>query len=106
MKRLAFNEEKTLLFVSAGIARDKSLDKQSDELWWGGGFADLDEPYNNISRMVRGYDPNKKGNSCRKVWRYFGWREMSQVFAALFRKDGQLLETIQANLEKLHNFFS
>ena len=30
LKRLAFNEEKTLLFVSAGIARDKPLDQQSE----------------------------------------------------------------------------
>ena len=38
-------KEKTLLFVSAGLSKDRPLEAQSDELWWGGGFSNLDEPY-------------------------------------------------------------
>ena len=94
LKRLAYNEEKTLLFVSAGIARDKPIDKQSEELWWGGGFSDLDESYNNISRLVRGYDPKGGGVVSGKFGVTLDGGE-DQVFAALFRRDGQLLETIQ-----------
>ena len=95
LKRLAYNDEKTLLFVSAGIARDKPIDKQSEELWWGGGFSDLDESYNNISRLVRGYDPKGGGVVSGKFGVTLDGGE-DQVFAALFRRDGQLLETIQA----------
>ena len=94
LKRLAYNDEKTLLFVSAGIARDKPLDQQSEELWWGGGFSDLDESYNNISRLVRGYDPKGGGVVSGKFGVTLDGGE-DQVFAALFRRDGQLLETIQ-----------
>jgi len=94
LKRLAYNDEKTLLFVSAGIARDKSIDQQSEELWWGGGFYDLDESYNNISRLVRGYDPKGGGVVSGKFGVTLDGGE-DQVFAALFRRDGQLLETIQ-----------
>ena len=96
LKRLAFNEEKTLLFVSAGIARDKPLDKQSEELWWGGGFADLNEPYNNTLRLVRGYDPKGGGIASGKYCITLDGGE-EQVFAALISSDGQLLDTIQAN---------
>ena len=96
LKRLAFNEEKTLLFVSAGIARDKPLDKQSEELWWGGGFADLNEPYNNTLRLVRGYDPKGGGIASGNYGITLDGGE-KQVFAALISSDGQLLETIQAN---------
>ena len=96
LKRLAFNEEKTLLFVSAGIARDKPLDKQSEELWWGGGFADLNEPYNNTLRLVRGYDPKGGGVASGKYCITLDGGE-EQVFAALISSDGQLLDTIQAN---------
>ena len=96
LKRLAFNKEKTLLFVSAGIARDKSLDKQSEELWWGGGFADLDKPYNDILRLVRGYDPKGGGIASGRCGITLDGGE-EQIVAALISRDGQLLETIQAN---------
>ena len=96
LKRLAFNEEKTLLFVSAGIARNKTLDQQSEELWWGGGFGNLDEPYNNTLRMVRGYDPKGGGIASGKYCITLDGGE-EQIFAALISRDGQLLETIQAN---------
>ena len=96
LKRLAFNEEKTLLFVSAGISRNKTLDQQSEELWWGGGFSNLDEPYNNTLRMVRGYDPKGGGIASGKYCITLDGGE-EQIFAALISRDGQLLETIQAN---------
>jgi serine/threonine protein phosphatase 1 len=94
LKRLAYNNEKSLLFVSAGLARDKPIEEQSEELWWGGGFANLDETYRDMSRLVRGYDPKGEGVSSGKFSVTLDGGE-DQVFAALFKKDGQLLETIQ-----------
>lgn len=94
LKRLAFNEDKTLLFVSAGLARDKPLENQSEELWWGGGFTDLDEPYKNVLRIVRGYDPKGGGIGSGKFGVTLDGGE-DQVFAALFDSDGQILDTLQ-----------
>ena len=94
LKRLAHNEEKTLLFVSAGLSKDRPLEAQSDELWWGGGFSNLDEPYRDMARLIRGFDPKEEGIASGK----FGVTldgGVDQVFAALFEKNGQLLETIQ-----------
>ena len=95
LKRLAYNDEKTILFVSAGLAINKSLEEQGDELWWGGGFANLDQPYNDLSRLVRGYDPKRKGLASGKIGVTLDGGE-DQVFAALFDKEGVLLETIQS----------
>ena len=95
LKRLAYNDEKTILFVSAGLAINKSLEEQGDELWWGGGFANLDQPYNDLSRLVRGYDPERKGLASGKIGVTLDGGE-DQVFAALFDKEGVLLETIQS----------
>ncbi len=95
LKRLAYNDEKTILFVSAGLAKNKSLEEQGDELWWGGGFANLDQPYNDLSRLVRGYDPKRKGLASGKIGVTLDGGE-DQVFAALFDKEGVLLETIQS----------
>ena len=95
LKRLAYNDENTILFVSAGLAKNKSLEEQGDELWWGGGFANLDQPYNDLSRLVRGYDPERKGLASGKIGVTLDGGE-DQVFAALFDKEGVLLETIQS----------
>ena len=95
LKRLAYNDEKTILFVSAGLAKNKSLEEQGDELWWGGGFANLDQPYNDLSRLVRGYDPKRKGLASGKIGVTLDGGE-DQVFAALFDKEGVILETIQS----------
>ena len=94
LKRLAYNEEKTLLFVSAGLSKDRPIEAQSDELWWGGGFSNLDEPYRDMVRLIRGFDPKEKGISSGKFGVTLDGGE-DQVFAALFEKNGQLLETIQ-----------
>jgi len=61
LKRLAYNQDKSLLFVSAGISKDRPIEAQGDALWWGGGFSNLDEPYFDMLRLIRGYDPNEKG---------------------------------------------
>ena len=94
LKRLAYNEEKTLLFVSAGLSKDRPIEAQSDELWWGGGFSNLDEPYRDMVRLIRGFDPKEKGIASGKFGVTLDGGE-DQVFAALFEKNGQLLETIQ-----------
>lgn len=95
LKRLAYNEEKTLLFVSAGLSKDRPIEAQSDELWWGGGFSNLDEPYRDILRVIRGFDPKDEGIASGKFGVTLDGGE-DQIFAALFQKNGQLIETIQS----------
>jgi len=95
LKRLAYNQDKSLLFVSAGISKDRPIEAQGDALWWGGGFSNLDEPYFEMLRLIRGYDPNKKGLASGKYGITLDSGDKG-VCAALFQSDGQLLETIQS----------
>ena len=94
LKRLTYNDDKTILIVSAGLAKNKPIEDQSDELWWGGGFSNLDEPYGTIKRYIRGYDPEQKGLSSGKFGITLDPGERG-VFAALFSSNGELIETIQ-----------
>lgn len=62
LKRAAFSDDHSLLFVSAGLDPTRPLSAQDDALWWGGsGFATLDapgaEPYDGYARVVRGAKP-------------------------------------------------
>ena len=94
LKRLAFNEKKNVLVVSAGLAKDRPLEAQSDELWWGGGFSKLDEPYGKTIRYIRGFDPENKGLASGKYGITLDSGEKG-ILAALFSSNGELIETIQ-----------
>ncbi|WP_448203651.1 hypothetical protein [Azospirillum sp. sgz302134] len=53
-----------VLMVSAGLDLRKPLTHQGDAFWWGSaGFAQMSAPYNGFSRVVRGYDPARRGVS-------------------------------------------
>lgn len=50
------------LFVNCGIDTERPLAAQSDAFWWAGRvFGEIAEPYENYSRIVRGYDPDHRG---------------------------------------------
>lgn len=64
LKRAAFthNSEKPLLFVNAGVKTDLRLEDQGDRFWWGGDdFQTITDAYDPFSRVVRGYDPQRRG---------------------------------------------
>lgn len=62
LKHAAFTREKELLFVNRGLRPDRPLDAQSDAFWWGGGgFDDIEEPYGDFRKVIRGYDPRHRG---------------------------------------------
>ena len=62
LRRAAFTDEGTLLFVNAGIDAEKPLDLQGDAFWWGGAdILDLTAPYAGFRRVVRGYDRRHAG---------------------------------------------
>ncbi len=69
LKRAAFthkatpkDDTKPLLFVNTGIKTDLRLEDQGDRFWWGGDdFQTMTDAYNPFSRVVRGYDPQRRG---------------------------------------------
>lgn len=62
LKRAAYTEDKSLLFVNANIVPDKPLDAQGDAFWWGTyDFRELDHPFQGFERVVRGYDHRQLG---------------------------------------------
>jgi serine/threonine protein phosphatase 1 len=62
LKRAAYTAEESLLFVNAGIDTDKPVEEQSDALWWAGhSFAQIDAPYAQFAKVIRGYDPDHGG---------------------------------------------
>lgn len=69
LKRAAFthkatsrDDAKSLLFVSTGLKTDLCLEDQGDRFWWGGDdFQTITDAYDPFSRVVRGYDPQRRG---------------------------------------------
>lgn len=51
-----------LLFVNTGLKTDLRLEDQGDRFWWGGDdFQTITDAYDPFSRVVRGYDPQRRG---------------------------------------------
>ena len=91
--------ESDLLIEDGRISKiDSSIETQGDELWWGGGFVNLDDPYFDMLRLIRGYDPNNRGLASGKYGITLDGGDEG-ICAALFQSDGKLLETIQKDQE-------
>lgn len=53
---------KPLLFVNTGLKTDLRLEDQGDRFWWGGDdFQSITDAYDPFSRVIRGYDPQRRG---------------------------------------------
>ncbi len=62
LKRAAHTADNGLLFVNAGIDPDRPLSAQTDSFWWGArGFDSLTGPFEGFARLVRGFDPARRG---------------------------------------------
>ena len=62
LKRAAYTEEGSALFVAAGLDNTKPLQGQADALWWAArSFDTITEPYRGFGKIVRGYDPEGRG---------------------------------------------
>ncbi len=62
LRRAAFDTDRHILFVNAGLDPSRPLDEQRDSFWWGAGdFERLEEPYGSFARLVRGFDPRHRG---------------------------------------------
>ena len=68
LKRAAFTthadlqDNKPMLFVNTGVKTDLRLEDQGDRFWWGGDdFQTISEAYDPYARVIRGYDPQRRG---------------------------------------------
>jgi len=99
IKRAAFTEDETLLFVNAGIDPSRGLSEQSDSFWWRGRtFEAIDRPYLGFARVVRGFDPLHHGVAIGENTATIdsGCGFGGPLTAACFDSTGQLIRTIEA----------
>ena len=62
LRRAAFTDDGSLLFVHAGIDRKRPLDAQGDAFWWNiDDFTNLDAPFFGYRKIVRGFEPDHSG---------------------------------------------
>lgn len=62
LRRAAFTDDGSLLFVNAGLDPKRPLEAQRDSFWWNSqGFDGMTEPYSGFRRVVRGFDQQHPG---------------------------------------------
>lgn len=62
LRRAAYTEDQTLLFVNAGIDVSRPLSEQFDSFWWGATpFDAVTASFNGFGRVVRGFDSRHRG---------------------------------------------
>ncbi|WP_210414084.1 hypothetical protein [Luteithermobacter gelatinilyticus] len=62
LRRAAFTETGSLLFVHASVDPSRPIDMQRDQFWWDNGrFEDITTPYSGFKKVIRGYDHRNKG---------------------------------------------
>lgn len=99
LRRAAFTEEGTLLFVNAGIDADKPLDLQGDSFWWSRtDILGLASAFAGFRRVVRGYDRRRAGflECDHAVSLDAGSGFGGPLLAACFAVDGRIAERLQA----------
>lgn len=62
LRRAAYTQDGSLLFVNTGLDPARPLEAQSDSFWWSSGaFGRIEAPYGTFRRIVRGFDPSHGG---------------------------------------------
>ncbi len=62
LRRAAFSDDGTLLFVNTGLDPSRPLEAQRDSFWWSStAFSRIAEPYGSYRLVVRGFDPEHAG---------------------------------------------
>jgi serine/threonine protein phosphatase 1 len=99
LRRAAFTDQGTLLFVNAGIDATKPLDLQGDAFWWGSStFIELVAPYESYRRVIRGFDRRHGGlvESPYAVSLDAGCGFGGALLAACLSNDGVIVDRIDA----------
>lgn len=64
VRRAAYTDDRSLLFVSAGVDPSRPLTEQGDTFWWGSGYLDaLDRRFENFALVVRGFRRSPDGRA-------------------------------------------
>ena len=99
LRRAAYTEDDTLLFVHAGIEVSRPLSEQTDSFWWGSkDFDDISAPYGGFKRVVRGFDPRHRGVVVRDVTTSIdgGCGFGGSLLAVCFDTGGDIVDMIEA----------
>lgn len=99
LKRAAYPNNGTTLFVNSGINPSRPLETQKDSFWWANkGFMRLRENFGPFTRLFRGYDPNHEGVAYTKhsVTLDGGCGFDGKLVAACVALDGQVIELLES----------
>lgn len=99
LRRAAWTDSGSLLFVSAGIDPTRPVAAQTDGFWWeSGGFDAIDQAYAGYRTVIRGFDPRRRGFAATP-WTVtidggcgFGGPLMALCLSA----DGEILDRLEA----------
>ena len=99
LRRAAFVEDNSLLFVNAGIDVTRPLSEQFDSFWWGATpFDTIQSPFCGFSRVVRGFDTRHRGLTTNATTTSIagGCGFDGPLMAACFDATGQTVDTVEA----------
>lgn len=102
LKRAAFtnvSDEKPMLFVNTGVKTDLRLEDQGDRFWWGGDdFQTITDAYDPFGRVIRGYDPQRRGLyiNCVTATMDNGCGFGGSLACAAWEKDGSVGQIFEA----------
>jgi len=99
LRRAAYTDDQSLLFVHAGVDPSRPLEAQGDSLWWGHpAIAELNHSYGGFHKVVRGYDQSHGGMQARPylVTLDGGSGPAGKAIAACLDRKGEILELIEA----------
>jgi hypothetical protein len=98
LRHAAMTQDGRLLFVHAGIDPARRLQAQGDAFWWSAtDILDLTTPFERFSRVIRGFDRDRRG----LVQRDFaisldaGAGRGGPLLAAAFAPSGEVLDLLQ-----------
>ncbi len=87
-----------ILFVNAGIKHDRPIDDQGDSFWWAHReFEEIDAPYEQFGKIVRGYDPDHKGIKINRITATIdgGCGFGGSLVCSAFDQNGEVLDTAE-----------
>ena len=99
LRRAAFTDDGTLLFVNTGLDPSRPVEAQNDSFWWSSaGFNRVTEPYGSFRRIIRGFDPLHPGFVLGDYTATVdgGCGFGGPLLAACFLSDGELIDHLEA----------
>ena len=99
LRRAAFVDDNSFLFVNSGIDVSRPLSEQFDSFWWGATpFDAIETPFCGFSKVVRGFDARRRGLHTGPVTASIdaGCGFGGPLMAACFNPQGETVDTLEA----------